>query len=83
LSQIVGAGYDSAGKQVWFLFDDDRYFKITGLPNNAEWHGPWGINDKAELAGAYRERIVCKGCGTYGEDTWKFISHSFIAVPCR
>jgi hypothetical protein len=80
LTQIVGASYDSAGSLILFLFDDDRYFKITGLPENFLLNGV-GINDKSEIAGSYFERVPCATCGLFGEPGYKYILHSFIAVP--
>jgi probable HAF family extracellular repeat protein len=82
LSQIVGTSFDSTGKPVWFLFDDDRYFTITGFPTeNVVSNAFFGLNDKGEIAGHYFERIPCATCGPHGEPWFTFALHSFVAVP--
>jgi probable HAF family extracellular repeat protein len=90
LGQVVGSSYDSDGKPQFFLYDDGKYFVITGVPenvidpiDNSIIHGSsaFGINDKSEIAGTYVERVPCESCGIHGEPGYKLTVHSFVATP--
>jgi uncharacterized membrane protein len=81
-SQVIGLTYDSTGKQIFFLFDDDRFFKVTGFPHSDVVSATqWGLNDQAEIAGSYYERVPCEECSIHGEPASKLILHSFMASP--
>ena len=82
--QILGSTYDADGNLRFFLYDDGKYFVITGLPDNvADFGSAWGLNDDSEIAGTYIRRVPCETCGFGGEPGHSFDLHSFIAEPKR
>ena len=82
--QILGSTYDSSGNLRFFLYDDGKYFVITGLPDDvADFGSAWGLNDRSELAGTYIRRVPCEACGFGGEPGHSLDLHSFVAEPKR
>ena len=82
--QILGSTYDSSGNLRFFLYDDGKYFVITGLPNDvADFGSAWGLNDQSEIAGTYIRRVPCDACGLGGEPGHSVELHSFVAEPKR
>jgi hypothetical protein len=68
----------------FFLYDDGKYFVITGLPDNvADFGSAWGLNDESEIAGTYIRKVPCESCGFRGEPGHSFDLHSFVAEPKR
>lgn len=82
--QILGSTYDANGNLRFFLYDDGKYFVITGLPDNvADFGSAWGLNDQSEIAGTYIRRVPCDACGFRGEPGHRLDLHSFVAEPKR
>ncbi len=82
--QILGSTYDDNGNLRFFLYNDGKYFVITGLPDNvADFGSAWGLNDEGEIAGTYTRRVPCETCGFGGEPGHNVELHSFIAEPKR
>lgn len=82
--QILGSTYDSDGNLRFFLYDDGKYFVITGLPEEvADFGSAWGLNDRSEIAGTYILRVPCETCGFAGERGHRFDLHGFVAEPKR
>ena len=84
VGQIIGSTYDGNGTLRFFLYDDGKYFVITGLPDDvADFGSAWGLNDQSEIAGTYIRRVPCETCGLGGEPGHTSILHSFVAEPKR
>ena len=82
--QILGSTYDANGNLRFFLYDDGKYFVITGLPDNVvDFGSAWGLNDDSEIAGTYIRRVPCESCGFGGEPGHSLDLHSFVAEPKR
>jgi hypothetical protein len=82
--QILGSTYDGDGNLRFFLYDDGKYFVITGLPDDvADFGSAWGLNDRSEIAGTYIRRVPCERCGIGGAPGHTLDLHSFVAEPRR
>ena len=84
VGQIIGSTYDSSGNLRFFLYDDGKYFVITGLPDNlTDFSSAWGLNDEGEIVGTYVQTVPCETCDFAGEPGHSLTLHSFIAEPKR
>jgi uncharacterized membrane protein len=92
LGQVIGSTYAPNGQPQFFFYQRTQYFVITGLPENVVdandlsiVHGSsaWGMNDDAEIAGTYVQKVPCNTCSPQNGPGFRFVPHGFFATPKR
>jgi hypothetical protein len=73
--------YEADSGQYWLITDASHTVLDPSDTSRVYPPAEWGLSDEGALVGTYTQKVPCATCGPGGGPFYRFVLHSFTAVP--